>query len=889
VAKNSIGNLSVVISASTSGLSAALKRSQSEIVKFQSGVGRASASAVSALGGIGDAAKSALSPFSLLSGKPIADFTRGIGEAIKAAGSLADAGLNLVAVFPKMLSGLPIVGTAFGALGSAIGGVGSIIGAVSRAAGELVSWLGKVASEVVGVAGQIGVATAGIGAYAVKLAADAEQTQQSFSVMLGDATKASKLLGEVKGFAAETPFGSKELLDSTRQLIAYGTAAEQIIPTLRVLGDVGSATSTPLGDLVYLYGTLRAQGRAYTKDIQQFAGRGIPIYEELAKVLKVSTTQIQNLVEDGKVGFREVQMAFKSMTAEGSRHGGLMEKQSQTLAGLFESLKDNVVLSLEEIGKVLVEEFNLKGLLRDAIDFTKTIKDRVQGLRPLFREAADWAKAFANAFVVGVRSAWAAAEGFVTALEGAFSVGEKAGGLKDWLKGLQFDFKAARNVGISAAEGISLGLAKVVDFAEEVAHAIRKMKVELMRLDIMQFEVKAAFDPGGDPVAADEWRHMYKLQQEVQRRAEFFAKNRAELPRGQREINDAQSDPAFRKVVAGAIGKTDPQREKRLLALSAEIDRYQSSVGDLQRIVDKNPNNRSNAAFMKLIDDNAKLLEGSVKEYLASVSEVETRLRKAQPKNRLGELNDMRKELAEAEKLIAERGKAVGLNTQDVEKLFEGVWAKIGRMDLAREANGPIASLGEAFGLSAVASLQKQIEKTEFKIEKLKLSADQEQLAKQLQNAMRSPSQSMRKEMEDLRKLIDLRAFGTPSLSDSMGGAMPDRTNLSQLTTPLGIDFRRPGGEGVVGAELGRKFLDLEQSLGDLRPRLAGAFTKGSTQAASIEAQFSVAGQKQDPQARVEAVLRLIDQKSQRQVDELSKLGKALTEYLNRQGGNAGP
>ena len=70
-----------------------------------------------------------------------------------------------------------------------------------------------------------------------------------------------------------------------------------------MLGNVAAGVGSQLGDLAYLYGTLRTQGRAYAVDIRQFAGRGIPIYEELAKVLRVTKDNVSELVKEGKVGF----------------------------------------------------------------------------------------------------------------------------------------------------------------------------------------------------------------------------------------------------------------------------------------------------------------------------------------------------------------------------------------------------------------------------------------------------------------------------------------------------------------------------------------------------------------------------------------------------------
>lgn len=187
-------------------------------------------------------------------------------------------------------------------------------------------------------------ALAGVAAttFAVKSAADFEQTRIGLENMLGSADKARKVLKEVSSFAAATPFEFPELAESVRQLVAFGFSADDAVKTMKELGDVSAAVGAPIQDLSYLMGTLRAQGRAFTIDIRQFAMRGIPIYEYLAKVFHTNTQEVTKLIEAGKVGFPEVQKAFELMTAQGGVFHGTMEKQSKSLNGLLSTLKDNL-------------------------------------------------------------------------------------------------------------------------------------------------------------------------------------------------------------------------------------------------------------------------------------------------------------------------------------------------------------------------------------------------------------------------------------------------------------------------------------------------------------------------------------------------------------------
>ncbi len=185
----------------------------------------------------------------------------------------------------------------------------------------------------------------------VKVRGEFQQLEIALTTMLGEKSRADKLMGEIIKTASTTPFGMKDLASGTKQLLAYGSTADNVMDEIRMLGDVAAGVSIPIGDLIYLYGTLRSQGRAYAVDIRQFAGRGIPIYAELAKVLQVNVSEVNALVEAGRVGFPQVEQAFKNMTASGSMFGGLMDAQSKSLPGLIERLKDAVDVMMNDIGK----------------------------------------------------------------------------------------------------------------------------------------------------------------------------------------------------------------------------------------------------------------------------------------------------------------------------------------------------------------------------------------------------------------------------------------------------------------------------------------------------------------------------------------------------------
>lgn len=210
----------------------------------------------------------------------------------------------------------------------------------------------KVQSSFSGMLSSLGALGIGFGAYQVankiidigkaslKAAANMETQTIAFTTMLGSAEKAQKLIKQLSEFAASTPFELTEVVDASKKLIAFGESSETVVGTIRRLGDVASGLSIPLGELTEIYGKARVQGTLYAEDLNQLAGRGIPIFTELAKVMNVNSSQVKKLGSEGKITFDYLEKVFVNLTKEGGQFGGLMEAQSATLNGQWSNFND---------------------------------------------------------------------------------------------------------------------------------------------------------------------------------------------------------------------------------------------------------------------------------------------------------------------------------------------------------------------------------------------------------------------------------------------------------------------------------------------------------------------------------------------------------------------
>jgi len=198
----------------------------------------------------------------------------------------------------------------------------------------------------------VGAAAVGFGSAAVMAANNMEQMEISFTTMLGSAENAKSFMVDLINFAKKTPFELKGLQTASAQLMAYGFTQKEILPNLKALGDIASGVGMEkLPNLILAYGQVRAATRLTGMELRQFTEAGVPMLEELSKVMKKPVSEIQKLVSAGEVGFKDVQTALMNLTGEGGRFNNLMSNQMETVGGKISNLKDTWNIFLAVLGK----------------------------------------------------------------------------------------------------------------------------------------------------------------------------------------------------------------------------------------------------------------------------------------------------------------------------------------------------------------------------------------------------------------------------------------------------------------------------------------------------------------------------------------------------------
>lgn len=226
--------------------------------------------------------------------------------------------------------------------------------------------------SLIGMAGEFGAAlalAAATGAKSlikesVKLAAEMETTKVSFEVLLGDKGKADDLFKELQSLSARTPLTQSGVNDAAKALLGSGQKQSNVAPMVEMLGNFASDKAS-VKDLAVLMGQVKGKGQLYAEEAQQFADKNIMVYDLLGKTFKKTDTEMRAMVADGKVSAPMLTRALHEATQAGGQFHGMMDKQGQTFTGLQSTLEDTFKQAGAKFGQIIIEELDLKGVMKD--------------------------------------------------------------------------------------------------------------------------------------------------------------------------------------------------------------------------------------------------------------------------------------------------------------------------------------------------------------------------------------------------------------------------------------------------------------------------------------------------------------------------------------------
>jgi tape measure domain-containing protein len=225
------------------------------------------------------------------------------------------------------------------------------LGRVQR---EMRSMTGNLAQLGQNMTRAITVPLAGLGALAVKSAADLEKLEASFVSLTGGVDQAAAMMKQLNEFTASTPFQIENVANAARQLIASGTKVSEVNDQLRFLGDIAATSGVTIEEIAAIFAKVNAKGKVELENLNQLAERGVPIFKALADATGLPADSLGA----GAVSVEQFNTVLKSFAKEGGFAAGAMERLSQTAAGKFSTALDNLKLAGASIGELLLPAVN---------------------------------------------------------------------------------------------------------------------------------------------------------------------------------------------------------------------------------------------------------------------------------------------------------------------------------------------------------------------------------------------------------------------------------------------------------------------------------------------------------------------------------------------------
>lgn len=204
----------------------------------------------------------------------------------------------------------------------------------------------------IGIAGAAVASTAAIAGFvafvkgASAAASSIEDLTMQFETLTKSAKITKKLVADMKEDAAKSPLSIENYAQAGKTLMAFGMQAEDVMPTLRNLGDVSMGNSERFASLALAFAQTQAAGRLMGQEVLQFVNAGFNPLQQISKRTGETMIQLKKRMEDGAVSSKEVAQAFTEATMKGGLFYKAIERGALTTSGKIAKTKD-AILSLK--------------------------------------------------------------------------------------------------------------------------------------------------------------------------------------------------------------------------------------------------------------------------------------------------------------------------------------------------------------------------------------------------------------------------------------------------------------------------------------------------------------------------------------------------------------
>lgn len=275
---------------------------------------------------------------------------------------------------------------------SSLGAYGNQLKANKTSASGLSGALGTLGGSLGSLGGLAAGAAAGFaamklkdyGQYALQTSAAFEQLAISFRVMTGSAQTGQELTDAIIELGAKTPMTAQQLSKAAQLLLSFGESAENIIPDLKLLGDITGGEVNRFNQLSLAFAQVGANGRLMGQDLLQMVNAGFNPLQIISQKTGKSMGELRKEMEEGRISFQMVAEAMQDAASEGGRYFGLMEQQAGSLNGLLSTNADTWEQVAKNIGDMFLPM--AKAAVQGLINLGSAILDLQNKMRQTIKQ-----------------------------------------------------------------------------------------------------------------------------------------------------------------------------------------------------------------------------------------------------------------------------------------------------------------------------------------------------------------------------------------------------------------------------------------------------------------------------------------------------------------------
>lgn len=260
---------------------------------------------------------------------------------------------------------------------------------------------------------------------------DASAQLAQFEV-LGGKDKGGRLYSDLTKYIQDSVFGP-ELYKDARTLMAFGTAADDVMGTMKMLGDVAMGDKDKMAALTLAFAQTTASGKLMGQDLLQYINAGFNPLQVMAEHTGKKLGDLKDAMSDGKITADMVRQAFIWATSEGGKFHNMLDNMANTPFGIKQAMEGSIEgskmgLGVQELPAMTQVLKEFKPIIDDLPNTLAQIKPELDAVIYGFADMVKWVRTNTDTIKMWIGLIKVGAEAYV-----AWKVGSAAATAANWV------------------------------------------------------------------------------------------------------------------------------------------------------------------------------------------------------------------------------------------------------------------------------------------------------------------------------------------------------------------------------------------------------------------------------------------------------------------------